>query len=379
MSIEFASSERSTLGLEWELQVVDRATGALAPAAPHVLEHARPQDDDEIERLTSELFTNTVEVVSGVHRTVGGAVDDLARTIEAVREVTDPMGLEVICSGTHPTARWQDQEVTQKERYVTLLDRTAHVGRQLLIWGLHMHVGLDAAAKALPVVEAMLTYYPHLQALSASSPFVFGEATGYASNRALLFEQLPTAGLPPRLDTWQEYEAAVADLTRVGVIEHWDEVRWDVRPSAKWGTVETRICDGPPTLLEVGAFAALVQCLVDDFSARLSAGEPLPVLQKVYVRENKWRAARYGMEAVAIVDRDGTERPVRDELEALVTRLEPIAERLGCAEQLQDVRVVLDGGSSAERQARVSAAAGADLDAVVPALIREMRAGRPLP
>ena len=143
MVIDFARSDRSTLGLEWELQVVDRTTGDLVGAAPHVLEHAEPDRADGMERLTSELFTNTVEVVSGVHRTVGGAVDDLRRTIDAVREVTDPMGLELICAGTHPFARWQDQEVTPKERYVTLLDRTGVIGRQLLIWGLHMHVGID--------------------------------------------------------------------------------------------------------------------------------------------------------------------------------------------------------------------------------------------
>ena len=377
MVIDFARSDRSTLGLEWELQVVDRGSGDLVGAAPQVLERARPDDADGMERLTSELFTNTVEVVSGVHRTVAGAVGDLQRTIDAVREVTDPMGLELICAGTHPFARWQDQEVTQKERYVTLLDRTGIVGRQLLIWGLHMHVGIDEPRKALPVVEALLPYYAHLQALSASSPFAFGEATGYASNRAMLFQQLPTAGLPPRLDTWQEYEAAVDDLTKVGVIDHWDEVRWDVRPSAKWGTVETRICDGPPTTMEVGAFAAVVQCLVDDFSQRLDAGEALPTLQSVYVRENKWRAARYGMDALAIVDRDGTERPVLDEVRALVDRLEPVAERLGCTAELHDVLAVIDAGVSAERQARASAAAGGDLRAVVPALIREMREGRP--
>ncbi len=377
MVIDFARSDRSTLGLEWELQVVDRTTGDLVGAAPTVLEQARPDDSDGKERLTSELFTNTVEVVSGVHRTVAGAVDDLRGTIDAVREVTDPMGLEVICAGTHPFARWQDQEVTPKERYVTLLDRTGVVGRQLLIWGLHMHVGIDEPRKALPVVEALLPYYAHLQALSASSPFAFGEATGYASNRAMLFQQLPTAGLPPRLDTWQEYEAAVDDLMKVGVIDHWDEVRWDVRPSAKWGTVETRVCDGPPTAMEVGAFAALVQCLVDDFSQRLDDGDDLPTLQSVYVRENKWRAARYGMDAVAIVDRDGTERPVVDEVRALVSRLEPVAERLGCSAELQDVLGVIEVGVSAERQARASAAAGGDLGAVVPALIREMRTGRP--
>lgn len=378
MAIDFARSERSTLGLEWELALVDRDTGDLVPAAPEILASTTIEGPDGQARLTSELLTNTVEIVSGVNRTVAEGVADLERTIEQLRATTDPMGLELICSGTHPFARWQDQGITEKERYVTLIDRTGVFGRQLLIWGVHMHVGIDDPAKALPVVESMLVHYPHLQALSASSPFLFGESTGYASSRAMLFQQLPTAGLPPQLDTWAQYEAIVADLMHVGVIDHWDEVRWDVRPSAKWGTVETRICDGLPTTFEVGALSALVQCLADDMSAQLDAGETLPTLQSHFVRENKWRAARYGMDATIIVDRAGTERHVEDDLRDLVTRLEPTADRLGCAEELQDVLTIMEIGCSAERQAVAAASAGGDLRAIVASLIKEMRAGRPL-
>jgi carboxylate-amine ligase len=240
-----------------------------------------------------------------------------------------------------------------------------------------MHVGLDERAKALPVLEALLLTYPHLQALSASSPFVFGESSGYASSRAMLFQQLPTAGLPPELTSWQQYESIVEDLEKVGVIDHWDEIRWDIRPSARWGTVETRVCDGLPTTFEIGALSALVQCIVDDCSDRLDAGETLPTLQPWYVRENKWRAARYGMDAEIIVDRDGSQRRVEDDVRDLVARLEPVAERLGCTTELQDVLTILEVGASYERQAVAASAAGGDLRAVVASLIREMREGVP--
>ncbi|MGN6444548.1 glutamate--cysteine ligase [Amnibacterium sp.] len=378
MSIEFARSERSTLGIEWELALVDRHTGDLVGAAPEVLAGTDLTGDDGAERITSELLTNTVEIVTGVNRTVADGIADLERTIERVRRTTDPMGLELVCAGTHPFARWQDQQVTDKERYVTLLDRTGVWGRQLLIWGVHMHVGLDDPAKALPVLDALLVYYPHLQALSASSPFLFGESSGYASSRAMLFQQLPTAGLPPELASWQQYESIVDDLTKVGVIDHWDEIRWDVRPSARWGTVETRVCDGLPTVFEVAALTALVQCLVDDFSGRLDVGETLPTMQPWFVRENKWRAARYGMDAAVIVDRNGEQRQVEDEIRQLVARLEPVAERLGCAAELQDVLTIVEVGPSYQRQGLAAAKAGGDLRAVVTSLIREMRAGRPL-
>ena len=378
MAIEFARSERSTLGIEWELGLVDRQTGDLVPAAPEILAAAADiRGEDGGERLTSELLTNTVEIVTGVNRTVAEGVADLERTIEQLRGITDPMGLELVGSGTHPFARWQDQQVTEKERYVTLMDRTGVFGRQLLIWGVHMHVGLDDPAKALPVLEALLVHYPHLQALSASSPFVFGESSGYASSRAMLFQQLPTAGLPPTLSSWRQYESIVEDLMKVGVIDHWDEIRWDVRPSARWGTVETRVCDGLPTTFEVGALTALVQCLVDDASARLDAGETLTTLQPWYVRENKWRAARYGMDAEIVVDQDGAQRQVEDDIRDLVTRLEPVAERLGCAQELQDVLTIIEVGASYERQAVAAARAGGDLRAVVSSLIKEMRQGVP--
>ena len=377
MAIDFARSDRSTLGIEWELALVDRRTGDLVSAGPEVLARAEVVADDGGERLTSELLTNTVEIVTGVNRTVAEGVADLQRSVEQLRRTTDPMGLELIGSGTHPFARWQDQQVTDKERYVTLMDRAGIWGRQLLIWGVHMHVGLDAPAKALPVLDALLVYYPHLQALSASSPFVFGESSGYASSRAMLFQQLPTAGLPPELTSWGQYESIVDDLTKVGVIDHWDEIRWDVRPSAKWGTVETRVCDGLPTTFEIGALSALVQCIVDDCSERLDAGETLPTLQPWYVRENKWRAARYGMDAQIVVDRDGGQRQVEEDVVDLVARLEPVADRLGCVQELQDVLTIVEIGASYERQALAAARSGGDLRAVVASLIREMREGVP--
>ncbi|HEY8319149.1 MAG TPA: glutamate--cysteine ligase [Amnibacterium sp.] len=377
MVIDFARSERSTLGLEWELALVDQQTGDLVGAAPELLAAVARDHEHLAPHITSELLTNTVEVVSGVNRTVSAGVADLTRTIEAVTEAAEARGFEVICSGTHPFAHWSEQQVTAKERYATLIDRTQIWGRQLLIWGVHMHVGIDHPDKALPILDALLTYYPHFQALSASSPFSNGEATGYASSRAMLFQQLPTAGLPPKLTKWSEYEALVDDLVHVGVIDSWDEIRWDIRPSPKWGTVEVRACDGLPTTLEVGALAALVQCLVDDFSQRLDDGETLPTMQPWFTRENKWRAARYGMDAIVIVNAAGDERHVEDDTRDLITRLEPVADRLGCVTELHDLERIIDTGASYERQAVAAAKAGGDLRAVVRSLISELRDGFP--
>ncbi|GAA0418212.1 MULTISPECIES: glutamate--cysteine ligase [Leifsonia] len=375
MQIEFSESERSTVGIEWEIALVDGATGDLVQIADEVLRELGTPDGREHPQITHELLLNTVELVSRVHRTVPAAVADLQELIGLVREVTDPLGVELLCAGTHPFAQWYDQKVTPNERYDRLLDRTQWWGRQMMIWGVHVHVGIDERDKALPIVNGLLSYYPHLQALSASSPYWAGAATGYASNRALMFQQLPTAGLPWQFGSWANYEEYVQDLVTTGVVTDHSEVRWDIRPSPKWGTVEMRACDGLSTTDEVGAVAALIHCLTDRMSGDLDEGVEPVTLQPWFVRENKWRAARYGLDAEIIVAPDGSERLVSESLRELVDELQPTAERLGCEEELRGVLRILDGGASYQRQLAVAAANGGSLQAVVSSLTHELRSG----
>jgi carboxylate-amine ligase len=378
LELPFARSERSTVGLEWELALVDADSGDLRQVAQTVLDAVRPTDGREHPAIRQELLLNTVEVVSGVCRTVGEAGADLARAIEEVRAVTDPLRVELMCAGTHPFARWAQQKVTDKQRYATLIDRTQWWGRQMLIYGVHVHVGIEDRSKVLPISRALLTCFAHLQSLSASSPFWGGRDTGYASNRALMFQQLPTAGLPFQFERWEQLEDYVADMLHTGVIDAFDEVRWDVRPSPRFGTIETRVCDGASNLLEVTALAALTHCLVEHFSSMLDRGEELPAMPPWFVQENKWRSARYGMDAIVIVNAAGDEELVTDAVERLLVDLAPVAERLGCTAELDAVRVILRRGASYQRQRAVARRHGGELDAVVAALVAEMRAGRPL-
>ncbi|PPF27127.1 MULTISPECIES: glutamate--cysteine ligase [unclassified Rathayibacter] len=375
MEISFAASDRSTLGIEWEVAIVDRQTGDLANVADVVLEALRSDDGALHPHITGELLRNTVELVSGVHTSVRDAVADLQDQLRQVREITDPMGLDLVCSGTHPFAQWFDQAITDKERYHRLIDRTQWWGRNMMIWGIHVHVGIEHRDKVLPILNSLLDYYPHLQALSASSPFWGGVDTGYASNRALMFQQLPTAGLPPQFGAWANYEEYVDDMMRTGVIDDHTEVRWDIRPSPQWGTLEMRACDGLSSAEEIGAVAALIQCLVEHLSSRLDAGEDLPTMQPWYVRENKWRAARYGLDAEIILDAAGAERLVTDDIRDLLVTLAPVAERLDCVKELGDVELILVAGASYQRQLRTAAANDGDLKAVVRALAGELRDG----
>ena len=375
MTVPFATSARSSVGLEWELMLADGATGDLVPRGPDVIDMLEERTALERYTVTGELLTNTVEVTSGIGDTVAAAVDDIADAIAAVRTVTNPMNVELLCAGSHPFAQWYEQSVTDKTRYHKLIERTQWWGRNMMIWGIHVHVGVDDVNKVFPIINALAVYLPHLQALSASSPFWAGERTGYASNRSLAFQQLPTAGLPWPLQDWSEFEGYLDDMVRTGVMADASEVRWDIRPAPRWGTIEVRACDGMSTLPELAAVASLVQVLVEHFSRELDEGRELPAIQPWFVRENKWRAARYGLDARIIVDSDGAQLPVREHLRTTMEELSEIAADLHCAREFAGLETIMTQGASYARQTMVADAADGDLREVVQHLIREFRAG----
>jgi carboxylate-amine ligase len=370
--IDFHGSAEPTLGVEWELALVDRQTRDLRNDAAHLFARAKARLPDP-NRLHKELLKNTVEIVTGVCSTVGEAMTDLRRTLEVVVPAGDALGLDLFGGGTHPFASWTGQLLTEGHRYEELINRTQWWGRQMLIWGVHVHVGMPARNRVMPVLSALLTYYPHLQALSASSPIWAGVDTGYASNRALMFQQLPTAGLPFQFGTWEEFESFVEDQLTTGVIEVLSEVRWDLRPAPHLGTLENRVCDGVSTFADLAALVALMHCLVVDLDTRLAAGETLTVLPPWHVQENKWRAARYGVDAIIILDAECNETLMTDDLARLVTRLEPVAARLGCSEELASVLDIPKRGASYQRQREVATRTGGDLVAVVDSVVQELR------
>ena len=371
--LPFARSERSTLGIEWELQLLDKDSLDLRQCAAEVL---RAVGSDPC--IHGEMMLNTIELVSGARRTVSECVEDLAMAYGRLLPVLEPLRVDLVSAGTHPFADPLVQKVTDAERYARLVDRTRLWGHQMLIFGTHVHVGIEDRDKALPILSALLTRTAHLQCLSASSPFWAGEDTGYADNRAMMFQQLPTAGAPYQFGTWEELEGYAGDMVHTGVIEDFTEVRWDVRPSPRLGTIEIRSCDAATNLTELGSIAALTQCMVEDFSRRLDRGEELDVLPDWYVAENKWRSARYGMEAILIVDSHGNEELVGETVKRMLDQLAPVAQDLGCTAELEAVSSTLDTGASYQRQlAAVSAADGAK-EAAVRLLQAELRAGRPL-
>jgi carboxylate-amine ligase len=389
MTIEFAASPRSTLGLEWELALVDQHTRELKNIAPQMLSELQQQYPvSRFPHFAGELLQNTIELVTAPHSRVADATSDLRELAILAQKTASGYGAELIGAGSHPFSRWDQQLVTESERYDRFIEKYRWWGRNMLIWGVHIHIGIDREDRVVPIMHALLTHLPHLLALSASSPFWASESTGYASNRTLRFQQLPTAGLPWEVDDWADVERVLGDLSKTGIIAEPTEARWDIRPAPKWGTLEVRFCDGASTLASIGALAALTQCLAEHYQRQADLGQLLPRLKPWFVRENKWRAARYGLDADIITSDDGSQAPLRSEITSLLQVLAPVAESLGCEAELGHVAIMLDdgphgrgGGTSAERQLRLFEELGGEhagreaLVGVVDALARELRAG----
>jgi len=376
VAISWNPSRGATIGVEWELQLVDARTRMLRQDAREVLA-ALPglNEEGEHPKLRHELMQSTVEVVTGVCSTVSEIKDDLSATISQLERITGRRDTMLACAGTHPVSDWRDAKMAPIQRYVELVEQMQWLVRRIQTFGVHVHVGIRDGSKAIPIVNALAGYLPHFLALTASSPFWNGQDTGLASSRAIVFGGLPTSGPPQPLTDWTEFEEYMDTLLRAGTIRSIKEVWWDIRPHPDFGTVEIRMFDGVPTLREIGMTAALSQSLVQLLDTQLDRGYKLPTPPAWVVRDNKWRATRYGLDAIVITDDSGSTAPLRDELYELTRELQPVADRLGCGPELGVVTEVLDCGASYERQ-RAIVASGGGLGDVVDALVTEFAEDR---
>ena len=376
VAIPWTPSRGPTLGIEWELQLIDRRSRMLRQDAREVLA-ALPglSESGEHPKMKYELMQSAVEVVTGICSTVAEAKGDLAATISQLQRITGERGTMLACAGTHPVSDWRDAKMAPIQRYAELLENLQWLARRIQTFGVHVHVGIRDRSKAMPIVNALAGYLPHFLALTASSPFWSGHDTGLASSRSVIFGGLPTSGPPQLLADWSDFENYMDTLLRAGTIRSIKEVWWDIRPHPDFGTVEVRMFDGLPTLREIGMVAALSQSLVHLLDTQLDRGYRLPCPAAWIVRDNKWRATRYGLDAMVITDDYGSTAPLRDQLYELVRELEPVAERLGCAAELAVAFEVLDQGASYERQ-RALVASGSELTDVVDALAAEFAEDR---
>lgn len=348
----FNRSEAPTLGVEWEVGLLDPHSRDLIPrGAAEVIEEVQKRNPEL--QLEREFLQNTVELVTPVCETTREAVEYLQDGLFKIKEVTDEKGLKLWASGGHPFADYREQSLTPKMTYQEIFDRTQFWGQQMLLWGIHCHVGVSHEDKVWPIINAVMTKYTQLLAVSASSPGWNGIDTGYASNRTMMYQQLPTAGMPYAFETWNDWVRFMVDQENAGIVSQSGRMHFDVRPAAKWGTIEVRISDATSNLRELAAVVALTHCLVVHYDRMYERGEELPKLQPWYVADNKWRGARYGLEGAMIVNQDGRENWIVDEVRDLVRELEPVSRDLGCHEELLLIDEILTNGAGYQRQRRL--------------------------
>ena len=370
----FGTGEPYTLGVEEEYQLLDSTTFDLVQHIDTIL--AAVSGHELEEQINAELMQSVLEIATPVCRTAGDVMAALTTLRAYVTEVAQDKGLRVGSAGTHPFSLFERQRITAKDRYRALIDQLQYVARRELIFGMHVHVAVDEPEKAVQVVNGLLPHLAPLLALSASSPFWRGEPTGLASSRQMVFSAFPRSGPPPRFRDYADYASVVGQLEHSGCIADYTHIWWDIRLHPRLGTIEIRICDAVTRVEDATALAAYCQALVKMLAEQHDRGDEIPSYHRILTSENKWLAARYGLDAPVMDLTTGSrirspiaklvrrtlrdlERGTRNRVPVaqLVRRalrdVEAHARELGSERELEGIAALLGRGNSAERQLRV--------------------------
>ncbi len=364
-----------TIGVEEEYLLVDLQTRGLATVPAEMMADCEAALGSKV---SPEFLQCQIEVGTGVCKTAKDAYDDLRHLRRTIRDSAAKHGLAPIAASCHPSADWKDQQNTDKDRYNQLRSDLGGVVRRMLICGMHVHVGLGSDSLRADLMGQLSYFLPHLLALSTSSPFWQGDDTGLASYRLSVFDNLPRTGLPPNLDSWDEYERSVQALVDLGVIEDASKIWWDLRPSSRFPTLETRICDVSPRLSHAIGLAALVQCLTRMLWRLRVRNQRWRRYDGFLLQENRWRAQRYGVNEGLIDFGRGEIVPYAELFEEIIELIEEDAGILQCTREIDTLREILTTGTSSDRQRAAAEAAGTDhqtrMFAVVDHLIEEFSA-----
>jgi glutamate---cysteine ligase / carboxylate-amine ligase len=362
-----------TIGVEEEYQIID-ATGALHSHIDTLLREAAPRLGDKVKR---EMMQSVVEVGTTICEDVGEARQQLGEMRQTLSDLLKTEGMRIACAGTHPFSRWQEQQITDYERYKMLEEELQDVVRALVIFGLHVHVAIPDPERRIEVLNEARYFLPHLLALSTSSPFWMGRNTGLKSYRSVIWSNFPRTGIPPDLGSYDEYQNYVELLVKTGSIDNGKKIWWDLRAHPNFPTIEFRVCDMPTRLEETICLAALMQAICAKLlrlrEKNLGFRKYMPAL----IAENKWRAIRYGLDGELIDFGKQAEVPMRDLALELVDFVDDVVDELGSRSAVDYVHTILADGTSADRQLRVFKATG-DTRAVVELLAAET-IGVPVP
>ena len=361
-----------TIGVEEEYQIIDE-TGELHSHIDTLLRQAAPKLGEKVKR---EMMQSVVEVGTTICKDVDEARGQLGEMRQTLAELLRPEGLRLACAGTHPTSRWDAQQITDHERYKMLEEELQDVVRALVIFGLHVHVAIPDNELRIGVLNEARYFLPHLLALSTSSPFWMGRNTGLKSYRSVVWSNFPRTGIPPELSSFDEYENYVELLVKTGSIDNGKKIWWDLRAHPAFPTLEFRVCDMPTRLDETICLAALMQAICAKLlklrSGNLGFRKYMPAL----IAENKWRAIRYGLDGNLIDFGKQAEVPMRELALELVDFVDDVVDDLGSRKAVEYVHTILAEGTSADRQLRVLRQTG-DVHAVVEMLAQETVSTQP--
>jgi carboxylate-amine ligase len=349
----FGSGDPYTLGVEEEYMLVDPETWDLVQHIDSVLSAVAAGEFEA--RINPELMQSTVEITTPVCRTAGEVHGHLRALRSYIAEIARAEDCRFASAGTHPFSLFERQRITAKDRYRQLVDQLQYIARRELIFGMHIHAAVDGPDKAIAVANGLLGHLPHFLALSANSPFWRGEPTGLRSSRQMVFAAFPRSGPPPRFGSYAEYAEVVGQLERTGCIADYTHIWWDIRPHPRLGTVELRVCDAVTRVEDVVAITAYFQALVKALSERFDSGDGIQTHHRILTTENKWLAARYGLEAPVMDLGTGARNrvPIAQLVRRALRELEPHARELGSERELEGIDEILARGNGADRQLRV--------------------------
>ena len=360
-----------TVGVEEEFQIVDPDTWGLRSHVQELLSASAPAFGDHVKR---ELHQSIVEVGTKICANIDELAAEVIRTRRDLADAAERVGLRIAAAGTHPFSNWMDQSLSPGERYQNIVEELQQLARSLLIFGLHVHVAVPDRSTMIDLMNEARYFLPHLLALSTSSPFWIGRDTGLKSFRTTVFRRFPRTGIPDHLSSWAEYEHYVDLLVELHCIDDGKKIWWDLRPHPTFGTLEFRICDVPTAPRASIAIAALAQAIVVKLYRLRARNLGFRRYHRALIEENKWRAARWGIDGKLIDFGKRIEVPMRDLALELLEFVDDVVDDLGSRREVEYVRTILAEGTSADRQLQVFHETG-DLKAVVQSLVHETREG----
>ena len=358
--------ERYTLGIEEEFQIVDPETRELRSHVSEMLEEGRMVLGEQVK---PEMIQAQIEVGTGVCRNIQEARRDITRLRSIVSSLARKQGLCIVAASTHPISQWKEQQIYDDPHYKLLIEELQMVARSLLIFGLHVHVGIPDQERQIHIMNAARYFLPHVLALSTSSPFWLGIDTGLKSYRSEVFKKFPRTDIPDHFDTYASFQRYIKLLLDTNSISNPKKIWWDVRPHPNFPTLEFRICDIPTRVDDTVALAALFQAIVARLDKLIDQNLGFRLYRRMLIQENKWRAVRYGLDGKLLDLGKQKEVPARDLIRELLDFVDPVLDELDSRKEVEHIHTILDRGTSADEQIQVFRETG-DLKAVVDRLMR---------